>query len=363
MGLRDFGITTGHEHYAALQVRYPDGLKWLRKCIGDSVDVDNGLPTVTLRRTKQKPPERSTIATYNNPSPLDALIQERLAHFPLGERREHFVQFHDDSLYPVTNEGEGIAYSIGMTSLVEPWGDMLSAPYRDLNREISRYAGSYNSPGYNPLTDYEKLVLLLVRKIREIVEAREEKIKRELKNKKNEDQPSCEDAGLGRNMDNSEAAKEARREKMLEARRTRQNALIELHLSEIAFGKILENADVGYLLLILTSNDIGLTHPNDSVREGAINIITTLVKVILDNFDRELSDNTYTIGEKNKAEKSKCVDDALSLLECTSRALNVNGYGVNDRNQKVRKKATELDNFAIDAGRQFQELKQLLMVV
>ena len=265
---------------------------------------------------------------------------------------------HDKGLFPITSEGEGISYSLGIYGLVEPWGDMLSIPYRDLNREISRFAGKYDSPGYNPLTDYEKLVQFLVHKVKEIIKAREEKIKREMKNKKDDNRQTALEAGLGSNVNNSEAARAQRDQKMRELRKTRENARIEQHLPKIAFGQILENADIGYLLLILTSNDIGLIHPNDSVREGAINLITAIVKVILSKFDSELSSDQVIVGEKYEDTKIKTIEEAISLLQCVSKAITIGHYGVNDRNPQVSRKAKELDDFVIDIGVRFNALKR-----
>ncbi len=360
MGLSSFGITTGHEHYSALRVRYLNGISWLRQSIGKSTDVDSGVPMVT-NNTAQLIRDSDSLITVYKRSIIDSLVQGKLANFPLGSRREHFVEFDNQGLYPVTNEGEGIAYSLGIYSLVEPWGDMLSPPYRDLNREISRFAGKYNSPDYNPLTDYEKLVLLLVTKVKEIIEAREEKIKKELKNKKEEEKPHPEVLEIGKSMDKSEAARLARDEKSKEQRLLRENAKIQAHLPQIAFGQILENADIGYLLLILTSNDIGLTHANDSVRQGTVNIITSITKAILNNVDNKISDSASIFERANIEQNSKYIEEALSLLQCVSRALNTKHFGVNDKNKIVSTKAKELDDFVIDTGIKFKALKQTLL--
>lgn len=361
MGLADFGIKTGQVHYSALRFRYPGGITWLRDSIGNSVDLDDGVPIVLRRRNKVEPisltlPEPK-LTTYHG-SAVDALVKQRLASYPLGVRREHFIDMHDKGLFPITSEGEGISYSLGIYGLVEPWGDMLSIPYRDLNREISRFARKYDSPGYNPLTEHEKLVLYLVNKIKEIIEAREEKIKREMKNKKDDNRPGASEAGLGTNINNSEEARARRDQKMREQRRIRENAKIKEHLPEIAFGQILENADIGYLLLILTSNDIGLIHSDDSVRVGATNLITAIVKVILSKFDGEISSDQVIVGEKYEDTKIKTIEEAIALLQCVSKAITIDHYGVNDRNPVVSRKAKELDDFVIDTGVRFNALRR-----
>lgn len=357
MSLADFGITTGRDCYYALRCSYPNGIGWLRNNIGNSVDVDGGLPVICSRTARvAQHVETPIIAAYHK-SVANALIQERLSKTPLGERREHFMYVNND-LYPITGEGEGITYSLWINTLVQPWADMLIHPYRDLNREISRFQGKYDSPGYNPLTDYEKLVQLLIKKVREIAEAREEQIKREMKNKKDdENKPSSEELSLGKNMDTSEGARQARAEKMQEARRLRQNARIEEHLSSIAFGQILENADPGYLLLVLSSNDIGLTHPNDSVREGTMNIIPATVRAILSNLDREISENTISFGVTVQEQHARVIDEAISLLMCVSKAINIKHYGVNDKNSSVRKKAEDLEHFIHETGMKLKVLR------
>lgn len=355
MGLQDFGITVGKDSYIALRACYPNGIKWIRECVGSSVDVENGVPFIVSTKIKPDPFEIPIINSYSK-SIVNALIKERVTSLPLGTRREHFVKLND-SLYPVTSEGEGITYSVWMNTLVQPWEDMLTPPYRNLNREISRFAGKYDSPGYNPLTEYEKLLLYLIKKIKEIAEAREEQIKKEIKNKQNEDKPSCTEAGLGIKMNTSEAAIKAREEKMKEQRRLRENAKIEEYLHAIALGQILENADPGYLLLILSSNDIGLTHPDSSVREGAINIIPALVKAILVNLDEEISSNTPTLGETSEEKRERCIDEALSLLQCVYKAITVKHYGVKDRDPYTSRKAKDLEDFVIKAGIKFKSLK------
>lgn len=366
MSLADFGITTGRVHYSALRFRYPGGVKWIRDSIGSSIDFDNGVPIVLRRKTKEEPkslicPE-PTLTTYHG-SAVGALVKQRLAGYPLGVRREHFIDMDDKGLFPITREGEGISYSLGIYGLVEPWGNMLSIPYRDLNREISRFAGKYDSPGYNPLTDYEKLVLFLVNKVKEIIKAREEKIKREKKNEKDDNRPTASETGLGTNINNSEAARAQRDQKMRDLRRARENAKIEQHLPEIAFGQIWGNADIGYLLLILTSNDIGLIHPDDSVREGGINLITSIVKVILSKFDSEVSSDQVIVGEKYEDTKIKTIEEAISLLQCVSKAITIDHYGVNDRNPVVSRKAKELDDFVIDTGIRFNALRRHFIVL
>lgn len=356
MGLADFGITVGRDSYTALRYIYPHGIKWIRGCIGSSVDIENGIPSVIQKKTKLDPYEVPTITVYHR-KVADALIKDRIASLPLGARREHFVDL-EDGLCPITSEGEGITYSVWITTLLQPWGDMLTHPYHNLNREISRFAGKYDSPGYNPLTEYEKLLQYLIKKVKEIAEAREEKIKQEMKKEKgDENKPSCEEAGLGIKIDDSEAARKAREAKMKEQRRIRENLKIEEHLPAIILGQVLENADPGYLLLILSSNDIGLTHPNDSVREGTMNLMPALIKAILFNLEEDISSKSLTLGETLQEKRVKSIDEAISLLQCVSRVLNVKHYGVNDTNKSIQRKAKELEDFVIDAGIRFKTLK------
>ncbi|GEM_PF-3516693 len=378
MGYADFGITLGHQHYIALRVRYNAGINWIRRNIGHSVDVENAIPVIIRGSTNPEYTDQPRLTIYNQ-TLIDALIQRQLAHIPLGSRRrEHFANIAEIGLYPVTNEGEGIAYSAGIYSLVEPWGDMLSPPYRDLNRELSRFAGRYDTPGYNPLTEHEQLLLMIIKKVKEIIEAKEEKIKKEMKNKKeDENKPSLKDLEFGKNFNNSEAAREARNRRSEELRREKLNKVIEEALPAIAFGQILENADIGYLLLILTSNEIGLTHPDDSVREGTVNIISTLIKAILTNMEQEIQKNVlflpqdvdiknYTLnGEERIDEKPKptsIIDEAILLLQCTSRALNISGCGLHDRNPKINRKAKDLEDFVFGAGAKLKALKDELHV-
>ena len=147
MGLADFGITIGNQHYTALRVRYSSGVKWIRNNVGSSVDMENGVPFVRQSKSELRLQNNSQLTLYNG-SLVDALIQNRLSQTPLGEKREHFIDTGKLGLglYPVTTEGEGIAYAVGIYGLDEPWGDMLTYPYNHLNREISRLAGKYDSP-------------------------------------------------------------------------------------------------------------------------------------------------------------------------------------------------------------------------
>ena len=392
MSLTDFGIITGSQHYSALRFRYLDGLNWIRRCIGTPADFENGIPLITNSSCELKP--NPTVTVFNG-SIVDTFIQERLAQIPLGVKREHFVEMDEIGLYPITNEGEGIAYSAGVYSLDEPWGDMLSSPYHDVNREISRFAGSHDSPDYNPLTESKKLLTYLVKKVKEMIEAREETIKKNNKEEKEEgNKPSLKDVGFATNFDTSEAAMKARLERIMERRRDKENEKIKESLSCFAFGEIIENADIGYLLLILTSNDIGLTHPDESVREGALNIIMTLPKIILTKSIQDISENITTIDNPHKennregriilleytSENFECktyklsneeqetkksestpLDETISLIHCIWKAINIPHYGVNDRDEKIRIKAQDLDNFLIDTGIRLKALQKQIL--
>ena len=179
MGLESFGITTGHESYIALRAMYPGGINWIRKNIGQPVNLQDGIPEV-FKSQNLNPNSVPLILPYRS-SIIDDLIGRKLADAHLGQKREHFFEHDKNILFPITSQGEAIAYSIGISCLVHPWGEMLTTPYRDLNREICRFASRYDSPDYNPLTESEKFLLLLIKKVKEIIEAREEKIKEEIK--------------------------------------------------------------------------------------------------------------------------------------------------------------------------------------
>lgn len=328
MTIQKLGITSETLPYQALRSRYRQGLEWLIKCVGASSDIHDG----QIEFYNLKP----DIAREGRS--LSSLLITNLA-----ESQTPSEQAHD--------------YFIGVCSLVSPWQKMfISPPFHRFNRQVSRFAAVYDSPKFFPMTRFEKLIKLMVDAIKLQLDQKEKEHKKNNLDSHTPDDNFFKD--LGSEMDMSPKAIKERKERILANNERRQLRVAKPFKDELAIMAVLQNADPSYVLAILSSNEVGVKHKDDSVRMGALNIVQSLAHSVIPSLEKQLLSDFSVIGMSKNEVQLELIDDAISILSSISRIVNSKGHGMNDTNHFVRFRSEEVDKFVIEAAIKLADLKK-----
>lgn len=161
---------------------------------------------------------------------------------------------------------------------------------------------------------------------------------------------------LGSKMDWSPEAKKERDETwrlMSEQRRAFvRYANIRNNFSQFALWGMF-SADPGYITTVLTSEGLGLRHPNEYVRLGAVNLLTGLALVTPFKLEQDLREfdkvSSLFVGGDIEGEKKatyrEIYDDALSIVKTF---LASNSFPLKDRSHMVRSKANSLEEILLN---------------
>ncbi len=329
MTLQKLGINPDSAPYLALSHKYRRGLGWLRKCVGTPSDIQDGV-----------------VAFYNLPKELSNAGDERT-----------LISTPNDCDTP---REQAIKYFTELGSLVSPWQKMFTnPPFHRFNRQVSRFASNYDSPSFFPQTKRERLIEAMLKVLRIQIEQREaeyaEKRKLEPENN-NESSINLDD--LGSEMDMSPEAVKAREERIIANNERRNFRKMKPYRDEIAIASVLQHADPGYVLAVLTSNEVGLKHKDDSVRMGAINIIQSIANLVIPALSNELNSKGVIIGVSKKEYDEELIDSAVALLSSIFRTVNVKGYGCYDTNYAIRVKSEDIDRTVTDSLIALSKLKR-----
>ncbi len=328
MSLDKIGVCTDPNKFMALQLRHRGGVGWTRGNLGSECEV-----------------KRGTIFFCNPPQ--ESQIVSLLEHDPLS------------------NPEQARRYCIGIASLVSPWANMFDEPpFPRFNRQVSRFAGSYDSPGYFPLSKFESTIKLLLDKLLPQIEAREKKYRASLE-ADNQNMGSHDDgeffAILGSRMsERSPKEVEAARRRIVANQERRILRKAEPVSDELAVKTVFENADVAYLLAILSSNEIGIKHDVKSVRMGALNIIDGITRTIIPSMIKEITDPLPIIGLTPEQRNLELIADAILLLLGIRKIITAKNCGTNDRNSSINSKAAETERYIYEACIKLEELKKNL---
>lgn len=330
MTINNLGITSETLPYQALRSRYRQGLEWLIKCIGASSDIHDG----QIEFYNLKP----DIAREGNN--LRSLLITNLS-----ESQTPSEQAHD--------------YFTGVCSLVSPWQKMfISPPFHRFNRQVSRFAAAYDAPSFFPMTRFEKLIKLMIDSIKLQLDQKEKE------HKKNNLPHHSDDNffnDLGSEMDMSPEAVKERNDRILANHERRQLRVAKPFKDELAIMAVLQNADPSYVLAILSSNEVGVKHKDDSVRMGALNIVQSLAGSVLPSLEKQILSDFSIIGMSKNEVQLDLIDDAVSILSSISRIVNSKNYCMNDTNRFIKSKSEDVDKFVIEAAIKLVELKKDLL--
>lgn len=330
MTIQKLGITPETLPYELLRSKYRQGLGWLTKCVGSPSDIHDGQ------------------IDFYNLKPDVATEGSRL--------HKLIITNPVDSQTPMEQAHE---YFLGVCSLVHPWQKMfISPPFNRFNRQVSRFAASYDSPDFFPMTKLEKLIKFMVDAIKLQLQQKEKEVKVNRKSDL-ELQGNNDDffKDLGSEINMSQEAVRQRDEEIIANNERRQLRAVKPFKDELAIMAVIQNADPAYVLAILFSNEVGIKHKNDSVRMGALNIVKSLAHAVVPSLNKELLSEPFIMGMSQKIIQVELIDEAISILSSISRMVNSKGYGMNDTNYSIRSASEEVDKYVIEAAIELTKLK------